>query len=126
MAWDPITYKGGRTKLVSTTGEGNDWIKLMALRQPRKEDVIRSLLKSMKQAVENTGPGRQKKPRALPPLELETLEAGKMLTLEIRVDCKTIVDWINSQAKLKRRRSTVANTQNLLRKWWGGGVNTAL
>ena len=52
MAWDPITYKGGSTKLVSTTGEGNDWIKLMAQRQPRKEDVIRSLLESMKQAVE--------------------------------------------------------------------------
>ena len=52
MAWDPITYKGGSTKLVSTTGEGNDWIKLMAQRQPRKEEVIRSLLESVKQAVE--------------------------------------------------------------------------
>ena len=38
-----------------------------------------------------------KKTMDLPPLELEILEAAKTLTMEIRRDCKTIVDWINVQ-----------------------------
>ena len=40
------------TPMARWAGEGNDWKKLMAQRKPRKEDVIRSLLDSMKQAVE--------------------------------------------------------------------------
>ena len=35
-------------------GEGKDWIQLMAQTQPRKEDVIRNLLESMKQPVDKT------------------------------------------------------------------------
>ena len=109
----PITYNGGSTKLGSTTpmetwaGEGNDWIKLMAQRQPRKEDVSRSLLESMKQAVEKKaeshGTRPTKKPRHLLLLELEIPKAGKVLTLEITSDCKTIVDWINGHAKLEKQ-----------------------
>ena len=40
------------TPMARWAGEGNDWIKLMAQRQPRKEDVIHSLLASMRQAVD--------------------------------------------------------------------------
>ena len=36
-----------------------------------------------------------KKPRELPLLELEMLEEGKKLTLEIKGDRTTIVDWVN-------------------------------
>ena len=60
----PATFKGGSTKFGFMTeeysgtpmarwaGEGNDCIELMAQRKPRKDDVIRSLLESIKQAVE--------------------------------------------------------------------------
>ena len=56
-----------RSTVGHTDGEvgrrGKDWIKLMTQLRPRKEDVVRSLLKSMKQAVEkkkeSTGPCRQ-------------------------------------------------------------------
>ena len=34
------------------TGEGNDWMKLVVRRKPRREDVIWSLLESIKQAVD--------------------------------------------------------------------------
>ena len=44
-------------------------------------------------------------------------------TLEIKGDCKTIVEWINGHAKMKTRESTVENTQNLLENWWGRGVH---
>ena len=84
----------------------NDWIKLMAQRQPRKEDVIRSLLMSMKQAVEKTdsnGTNWTKESRDLLLLELAIPEAGKMLTLDIRGNCKTIADWVNGHAKSKTR-----------------------
>ena len=77
-------------------GEGNDWIKLMAQRKPRKEDVVRSLLESMKQPVEKktepNGTRQIKKPRDLLPLELDIPLAGMRPTLEIKGDCKTIVD----------------------------------
>ena len=76
-------------------GEGNVWIRVMAQRKPRKEDVIRSLLESMRQAVEKkTEPTRTrptKKPRDLLPLELGIPEARKWPTLEIKGDCKTIL-----------------------------------
>ena len=53
----------------------------MAQRQPRKEYVIHSLLASMRQAVEkkteSTGTRPAKKPRELPPLELEIQEESK-------------------------------------------------
>ena len=109
------------------SGEGNDWIKRMAQNQPRKEDVIHSLLASMGQAVdkktEADGTSPTKKPRELPPHELETPEEGNKLTLEIKGDCETIVDWVNGHAKLKARESTVAIAQDLLRDWWGRGVD---
>ena len=51
-------------------GEGKDWIQLMTQTQPRKEDVIRNLLESMKQPVdkkkESKGSMPTKKPRDLP------------------------------------------------------------
>ena len=107
-------------------GEGNDWIKLVAQRKPRKEDVIRSLLESMKHAVvkktEPNGIGPAKKPRDLPLLELGIPEAGQWPTLEIKGDCKTIVDCVNGHAKMKTRVSTVEATQNLLREWWCRGI----
>ena len=62
-------------------GEENDWIKLVAQRQPRKEDVIHSLLASMRQAVEKKTKANESRPtkkrRELPPLVLGTLEEGK-------------------------------------------------
>ena len=45
-------------------------------------------------------------------------EAGKWPTLEIKGDCKTIVDWVHGHAKVKTRISTVADTQNLQGEWW--------
>ena len=60
--------------MVRWASEGKDWIKLMAQQQPRKEDVIRSLLLSMKQSVkkrtDSNGTKPTKKPTDLPPLEL--------------------------------------------------------
>ena len=95
----------------------------MAKQLPRKKDVIHSSLQSLRQAVEEqtkaTETRPSKKPRELPFLELGIPEEGKKLTLEIRSDSKTLVDWVNGHATLKTRESTVANTQNLLREWWG-------
>ena len=91
------------------------------------EDVNHSLLESMRQAVEKKKKAnetrRVKKPRKLPSLELGSPEEGKKLTLEIKGECKTIVDWVIGHARLKTRESTVATTQNLLREWWGRGVD---
>ena len=78
---------------------------------------------AMEKKTEPNGTRPTKKPRDLQPLQLGILEAGKWPTLEIKGDCKTIVDWVNGQAKLKTRESTVANTQNLLREWWGRKVD---
>ena len=104
--------------------EGNDWIKLMAQQQLRKEVVICSLLASMRQAVKKTKANEPaKKPRELPLLELETPEEGKKLTLKIKGDCETIVNWVNGHAKVQTRESTVATTQNLPREWWSRGVD---
>ena len=63
-----------------------------------------------------------KQPRDLPPLELGIPVAGKLPTLEIKGDCKTIVDWVNGHAKMKAKVSTVEAIQNLLREWWGRGI----
>ena len=56
-------------------GEGKDWIKLMTQLKQGNEDVIRSLLESMKQAVEKkkepNGSLPTKQPRDLPPLNSE-------------------------------------------------------
>ena len=74
------------------TGEGKDWIKLMTQQKHCQEDVIRSLLLSMKQAVdkkkESKGPVPTKQPRDLPPLELGVPEAVKLPALEMKGDCK--------------------------------------
>ena len=64
-----------------------------------------------------------KKPSDLPALVLDIPGAGQRPTLEIRGDCKTIVDWINGHAKLKTRECTVEKTQNTLPGWWGRGVH---
>ena len=45
-----------------------------------------------------------KKLRDLTPLALEVPTEDEKLTLEIRGDSKTIVDCVNSHAKLKRRK----------------------
>ena len=90
-------------------GEGNDWMKLVAQQHPRKEDVIHSLFASMRQAVEKKTKANETS------LELEIPEEGKKRTLEIKGDCKTIVDWVNGHAKLKTRKSNVATTKNFLR-----------
>ena len=73
-------------------GEGNDWIKLMAQQQPRKDDVIHSLLASMRQAVEKKTKANETRP--LPPLQIEILEEGKKLTLEIKGTAKRL--WTRS------------------------------
>ena len=46
------------TSMARWAGEGNDWIKLMAQQKPRREDVVRSLLESMKQPVVENGTQR--------------------------------------------------------------------
>ena len=56
-----------------------------------------------------------KKLRDLTPLVLEMPTEDEKLTLEIRGDSKTIVDCVNSHAKLKTKESTIASAQNLLR-----------
>ena len=105
------------TPMAKWAGEGNDWIKLMAQRKPHKEDVIRYLLETLKQAVgkktEPNGTRPTKKPRDLPPLQLGIPEAGKWPTLELKGDCKTIVDWVNGHAKMKARGSTVEQSRTL-------------
>ena len=109
---------------VGRRGEGPD--QAYDAKKPREEDVIRSLLESMKQAVakkkEPNGTLPTEQPRDLPPLELRIPVAGKLPTLEIKGDCKTIVDWVNGHAKMKTRVSTVEAIQNLLREWWGRGI----
>ena len=81
-------------------GEEKDWIKLMTQLKPRKVDVTRSLLGSMNQAVEKKKESKRpvptKQPRDLPPLELGVPVAGKLPTLEIKGDCKTVVDWLTA------------------------------
>ena len=61
---------------------------------PRKEDVIRHLLQSMKQPVdkkkESKGPVPTKKPRDLPPLDLGIPVVGERPTLEIKGDKKRL------------------------------------
>ena len=63
-----------------------------------------------------------KQPRDLLPLKIGIPVAGKLPTLEIKGDCKTIVDWVNGHAKMKARVSTVEAIQNLLQEWWGRGI----
>ena len=77
----------------------------MAQAQPRKEDIIRNLLESMKQPVdkkkESKGSVPTKKPRDLPPLDLGTSVPRESPTLETKGDNKTIVDWMNGHTKMK-------------------------
>ena len=79
----------------------------MAENKPHRKDVIRNLLESMKQAVEkkieSNGTRPTKKPRDLLPLELGIPKGGSVPDFgnEIKGDCKTIVDWVSSHAKMK-------------------------
>ena len=136
----PTTYRDGNTNVSFITeecsgdtpmarwaGEGNDWIKLMAQKN-REEDVIPSLLPSVKQTVEKKAEthrdqGDKEAEGLAPSLNLKKLEAGQRPTLEFRGDCTTIVDWINGHPKLKTRECTAEKTQNLLRARWGPGVH---
>ena len=65
MTWDPYNVQRWKhkvgfhnrgvqwdTPMARWAGEGKDWIQLMTQTQPRKEDVIRNLLESMKQPVD--------------------------------------------------------------------------
>ena len=71
----------------------------MAQNKTHKEDVIRSLLESMKQAVgkktEPNGTNPTKKPRDLPSPELEIPETGQWPIPAIKGDFNKIVDWVN-------------------------------
>ena len=89
-----------------------------ARQQPRKEDVIHSLLASMRQAAEKKTKADETKRN-----QVEIQEEGKKLTLEIKGGSKSMVDWVNGHAKLKTRERTAATTQNLLREWWCRGVD---
>ena len=88
MAWDPGSVQRWKHKvgihnrgvqwapMARWAGEGKDRIKLMTQKKnPREEDVIRSLLESMKQAVEKkkepNGTLPTEQPRDLPPLNSE-------------------------------------------------------
>ena len=139
MAWDPNNvqiwkHKVGfhnrgvqwDTPMARWAGDGKDWIELMTPTRPQKDDVIRNLLESMKQPVdkkmESKGSVPKKKPRDLPPLDLGTPVPGESLTLEIKGDKKTIVDWMNGHAKMKTWFGTVEKAQNLLQIWWGRGI----
>ena len=68
--------------MASWAGEGKDWIQLMTQTQLRKEDVIRNLLESIKQLVDQGT--RADKPRDLPLLDLGTTVPGESPTLEIK------------------------------------------
>ena len=96
---------------------------LLAQKKPPKEDVIRSLLEFVKQAVEKkaepNGSRPIKKPRDMPPFIFHSLESGQRPTLEIKGECKTMVDWISGHANLKKRECTLEKTRNFLRDRWG-------
>ena len=81
-------------------GEGNDWIKFMAQRQLRKEDVIHSLLVSMRRAVEkkteSNGTRPAKKPRELPPSNLKYQRKGRNSPWTSKVTAKRL--WTGSMA----------------------------
>ena len=107
---------------------GNDWIKRMAQQKPREEDVIRSLLESMKQGVvkksEPNGSGRPRNKGTCLPLIFGTSYTGRPDSgrpLEIKGDCKNDCGLGIGHAKMKTRVSTVEAIQNLLREWWGRG-----
>ena len=139
MTWDPYNVQRWKhkvgfhnrgiqwdTPMARWAGEVKDWIQLMTQTQPRKDDVIRNLLESMKQPVdrkkESKGSVPTKKPRDLLPLDLGTRVPGESTTLEIKGDNKTIVDWMNGLVMTKTRIGTVEKAQNLLRQWWGRGM----
>ena len=99
-AWDPYNVQRWKhefglrnrgvqwdTPRARWAGEGNAWIRLMAQKKPHKEDVVRSLLESMKQTVEKkaepNGTRPVKKPRGLPPLVLDIPEGWPWKSKEI-------------------------------------------
>ena len=62
----------------------------------------------MKQAVEKkrepNGTMPTKKPRDVPPLEVGIPATGKLPTLEVRGNCKTIVDWVNGNGTMPTKK----------------------
>ena len=72
--------------------------------------------------VSGRGIGK-KKPRDSSPLVPWKPTSDKRLTLEIRGDSKTVVDWVNGHAKVKSLESTITTAQNLLWRWWSRGVD---
>ena len=110
-----------------SAGEGKDWIQLMLQCTLRKEDVMISLLKKMRQLTEKKkqkeGGIWKMKPRNVSPLVLENLTSDKKMMMEIRSDSKPVVDWVNGSAKLKTPNGTVVAAQNLMWKWWSRGVD---
>ena len=73
------------TPMSRWAGEGKDWIQLVAQGPPRKEDVMISLLKMMRQPTEKKpqkgGGVPKKKPKDLGPLVLELPSEDKKLML---------------------------------------------
>ena len=66
---------------------------------PRKEDVMISLLKMMRQPTEKKnqkgGGSGKKKPRDLVSSVLEGPTSDQKLMLDVRGYSKTVVDWVN-------------------------------
>ena len=92
----------------------------------RREEVIGHLLQSMKQPVDkkkkSKGPEPTKETKGSAFRLLGRPVPGVRPTLEIKRGKKTIVDWVNGHTKMKTRVTTVENTQNLLRDWWGRSI----
>ena len=64
-----------------------------------------------------------KKPREVDPMVLEPPTTAKGVEMEMRGDCKTVVDWINGHAKQKTPNKTLVAAQKQMRDWWSRGAD---
>ena len=121
MAWDPTNvtrckHKVGLhnrdiqwdTPMARWAGEGHGWIKIMAQRQPRKEDVLFTVYSSpgdkpWKRRPKQMRPGWQRNRGNCLSSSLKHRRKEKTNPGDQGGLCKTIVDWVNGHAKLKTR-----------------------
>ena len=125
MAWTLTTFKDGSTTLGFTTEECNGTYREAGRRGEGLDQAYDATKTSQGRRYPKLESNRTmptKKARDLPPLELGILVAGKLPPLEIKRDCKKIVDWVDGHAKKKTRVRTVENSPNSPMVMAEGGI----
>ena len=115
------------TPMARWAGSGEDWIHKWRTSPPKKAEVIPTLVLAIHlstlQVKKADGGIPRRKERDLDPLMIKPPRTVEGLELVIRGDSKTVVDWINGEAKQKVSYRAIETIQIQLMEWWKKGID---